>query len=169
MDPALQEVLTDLQLVMKEAEPYMDSVLEWFASNYQLYKENKRAATDIIQDSEDFSEEAIRKQTEAARMTANFQKRAGIKKTLDTKNILEQIKGGGGAADPSEFVGVDDDGSVVDMSEEDHTPLSPREASQMISSIGGNDEEVVKNYYEMQKLRRAQFGSNNTPKVNRSE
>ena len=31
MEPVLQKILTDLQLIMKEAEPFMTEVEEWFA------------------------------------------------------------------------------------------------------------------------------------------
>lgn len=165
LDPALQKILTDLQAIMKEAEQFMDEVEEWFASNYSLRKlsNNKIAekpSPDVFDD-ENFDEETIRRQTEAAKTVTNFQKRAGIKGG-DMKSIVERIQSGVGAADPSEFVGIDPDYGPIDLGAEDApaAPLTQKEAMAMVQAMSQNStahsDDPVKNYYEIEKLKKLQ-------------
>lgn len=171
MDSELQSVLSELQSVMKNAEPYMEAVEEWLSSNYSLKKvvkgSHSSSTLSPIKEGEDesFDEESIRRQTEAAKNTTDFQKRAGIKAHsggMSAKELIAQIKGGSGAADPSEFVGEDPDYGHVDFSNEvPSAPLSQKDALQMISALGGEEQvqdsdDVLKNYYDMQKLKRLQ-------------
>lgn len=165
MDPTLQDILTNLNLLMKEAGPHMEAVEEWLNSNYQLYKGGsmKRSPTGIIQD--DVIEGS-------GSITAQIQRRAEIGKMtggkLTRKDILEKIKGEGGyAADPAEFVGEDPDYGHIDMSQETASPLSKREAEQMLSAINGAKPDPVKEYYEMEKLKKLQRTGGATPKISK--
>jgi hypothetical protein len=171
MDPALQSVLSNLQDIMKAAEPYLAEVEEWFASNYSLRKVKQRETgpgtiphphlpSGGILDDEEVDEEIMRRQVEAAKTTATFQKRAGVK-GMDAKSLIEKIQGGKGAADPSEFVGEDEFYGKIDMSEETNTPLTEKEVSTMIQAMNQeisseDDNDPVKNYYELEKLKKLQ-------------
>lgn len=171
MEPALQDVLKNLQIIMKDAEPFMSEVEEWLATNYSLRKGSandvKAKQRPLNEDGEEetFDEESIRKQTAAAKSAIDFQKRAGIK-TNDMKSLVEKIQSGKGAADPSEFVGIDPDYGPIDMSNESGSaPLTERDAMQMVSALdhlppaNEDAEEVIKNYYEIEKLKKLQRGT----------
>lgn len=161
MDPALQQVFASLQNIMKEAEPFMSEVEEWFASNYSLRKgaaprEGQQPSGGIF-DEENFDEDTLRRQTELAKSTINFQQRAGIKQP-GMKSIIEKIQGG--AADPSEFVGVDPDYGPIDMSGESAgVPLSQKDQLAMMQAMNQNvsvSDDPVKEYYEIEKLKKLQ-------------
>lgn len=170
MEPALQSILSNLQALMKEAEPFMAEVEDWLANNYSLRKGNHPSSylmPEEIMNSEGMSEEDIRRQTEAAKKALDFQKRADIKPvpSKDIKSLVEEIKSGrgGGAAHPSEFVGTDPVYGEVDFSQEvDNTPITQKEANTMIAAmeqgnqVQKNSEDVLADYYEMQKLKRLQ-------------
>lgn len=165
MDPALQKVFADLQIIMKDAEPFMTEVEEWFASNYSLRKgaaprEGQQMPSGGIFDEENFDEDMLRRQTELAKSAINFQQRAGIKQQQPggMKSIVEKIQGG--AADPSEFVGVDPDYGPIDMSNEDAgAPLTQRDQLAMMQAMnqgGPVSDDPVKEYYEIEKLKKLQ-------------
>ena len=156
MEAALQTILSSLQTLMKEAEPYIDVVEEWFASNYSLRKGNKTS-----QDDDNFDEDSIKKQTEAAKSAIAFQQRAGIKAGNDVKSLIDKIQNGKGAADPSEFVGIDEDYGPVDYSkDEPGQPLSKTEALTMMQALNQaptqTSDDPLKDYYEIQKLKKLQ-------------
>eukprot|EP00697_Spironema_sp_BW2_P008858 gnl/Spiro4/23583_TR11653_c0_g2_i1.p4 gnl/Spiro4/23583_TR11653_c0_g2~~gnl/Spiro4/23583_TR11653_c0_g2_i1.p4 ORF type:complete len:211 (+),score=8.11 gnl/Spiro4/23583_TR11653_c0_g2_i1:6835-7467(+) len=166
MDPALQKVFTDLQTIMKEAEPFMTEVEEWFASNYSLRKGSppkegspysQQLSTGGIFDEQNFDEETLRRQTELAKSTINFQQRAGIKQP-GMRSIVEKIQGG--AADPSEFVGIDPDYGPIDMSNEvAGAPLTQTDQLAMMQAMntgGPVSDDPVKEYYEIEKLKKLQ-------------
>lgn len=159
MDELLQKVLTNLQIIMKEAEPFMIEVEEWFAANYSFCKGNKSSNLHAEIGDDDFSEEAIRKQAEIAKATADFQKRSGVK-TSNMKALVEKIQSGKGAAHPSEFIGVDEDYGEIDMSDEPSSaPLSQKDALAMMQAMNqgkSDDDDPVKNYYEIEKLKKLQ-------------
>lgn len=166
---ALQNILVNFQVLMKDGEPYMEQIEEWFASNYSLRKHNiQNVQKDFVSsqssggifDDENFDEETLRRQTELAKNTASFQQRAGIKNN-GMKSIVDQIRGGEGAADPSEFVGVDPDYGVIDMSKEEAgAPLSQKDALAMMQAMNQNNisasNDPVKDYYEIEKLKKLQ-------------
>jgi Zn-finger nucleic acid-binding protein len=165
MDPALQKVFTDLQTIMKEAEPFMPEVEEWFASNYSLRKggapretqQGQQLPSGGIFDDQNFDEETLRRQTELAKSTINFQQRAGIKQP-GMRSIVEKIQNG--AADPSEFVGIDPDYGPIDMSNETAgAPLTQKDqlAMMQVMNAGGPvSDDPVKEYYEIEKLKKLQ-------------
>lgn len=162
MAPELQRILSGLQVLMVEAEPFITDVEDWFASNYSLRKgaapkENHQAPSGGIFDEENFDEETLRRQTELAKSTINFQQRAGIKQP-GMKSIVEKIQGG--AADPSEFVGVDPDYGPIDMSGETAgAPLTQRDQLAMMQAMNQNasvSDDPVKEYYEIEKLKKLQ-------------
>lgn len=162
MEPALQNILKNLQTIMKDGELYMIEIEEWLASNYSLRKGGTKQSTVLSGggDDESFDEESIRKQTEAAKQAIDFQKRAGIKPG-NIKSLVEKIQSGGGAAHPSEFVGVDEDYGEIDMSNEvSLDPLSSNDAGQMAvamnQGLATNQDDVLKNYYEIEKLKKLQ-------------
>ena len=165
MPPLLQEALTSLHTIMKDAEPYMEQIEEWLGANYGLYKKGSKSST-VVESGDPFSpvgeddvDALLNRQKAAAKMTAEFQKRAEIgkisSKGLDKKSIIEKVNGGGGyAAAPSEFVGIDPDYGPIDMSQETEDPLTTREAAQMIHDIAEDDNDPVKAYYEKENLKR---------------
>ncbi len=173
MDAELQRILSGLQILMTEAEPFLTDVEDWFASNYSLRKGKVREPSSPghpagqhlpsggIFDEENFDEETIRRQTEVAKATANFQKLAGVK-TNTMKSLVEKIQSGQGAADPSEFVGIDPDYGPIDMSEESAgAPLTQRDQLAMMQAMnqgGSVSDDPVKEYYEIQKLKKFQKG-----------
>lgn len=151
---------------MKEGEPYMEQIEEWLASNYSLRKGAKpkeggpqSLPSGGIFDEDSFDEETLRRQTEAAKTTINFQKRAGIKGN-DMKSLVEKIQSGGGAADPSEFVGEDPDYGHIDMRDEvAGAPLTKKDAAAMMQALNQGpvqSEDPVKEYYEIEKLKKLQ-------------
>jgi len=164
MDAELQRILSGLQVLMTEAEPFISDVEDWFASNHSLCKaaaprEGQQMPSGGIFDEESFDEDTLRRQTELAKSTINFQQRAGIKQQHPgMKSIVEKIQSG--AADPSEFVGVDPDYGPIDMSDEAAgAPLTQKDQLAMMQAMNQNasvSDDPVQEYYEIQKLKKLQ-------------
>jgi hypothetical protein len=163
MEEALQNILVELQTLMKAAEPFMEQVEEWLGSNYSLRKGGKlkepsqNLSSGGIFDENGVDEETMRRQTELAKSAISFQQRAGIKQP-GMKSIVEKIQGG--AADPSEFVGIDPDYGPIDMSGESAgAPLSKTDQMAMMQAMGSSgpvSDDPVKEYYEIEKLKKLQ-------------
>lgn len=183
MDEILQEILNNLSSLMKKAEEnnFIPDVEEWLSSNYKLNKSNKTINTNNnLDDDNDFSEEGIKKQTEAAKTAEQFQKAAGVKKS-NLKDIIEKIQNGGGAAAPEEFVGEDEFYGHIDLGEElknegaNIKPISEKDAMDMVKAMNlqsnknTDDDSVLKEYYELQKLKRLQRAPTGGGKFYRGE
>jgi Zn-finger nucleic acid-binding protein len=140
IDARLQTILNALKLVMEETKEYPEQVADWLFSNYQFKKFDPNEAP--IQFNSGGATPAHRSPITVSRSaedvlkpekmvpTSVFASRAGtdrIKKTVDF------IKGGssGGAAHPSEFVGVD--AEYADEPAFDDSGIAP------LDSKGAND------------------------------
>ena len=161
MEKELQSILISLQSIMKDAVPFMDQVEEWLGSNYSFFKSKNKDITTSNKsnendDNESIAEAIIKAKAELAKSAIDFQKRAGVKK-LDTKSLIEKIRGGVGAADPSEFVGEDPDYGPMDFSDETSIgTFTSLDAEEMSSSLNTGDDDPVAKHYELEKLKKLQ-------------
>lgn len=185
MSVELHKILNKLQKIMEEAKPFMVEIEGWLFTNYSIGKskqQNQRSDNSNSSETDeggifdtDMDEETIRKQTELAKQ---FQQRAGVPKVNSgLKSVVNQIKAAGTNADISEFVGVDPDYGPIDMSKEVSAPLSSEEKDQMKSIINAQysvketaQENAVREYYELQKVKKLQEQSQKLgPKFSRHD
>lgn len=167
VDPEVKTTLNELALVLNKAKDYMDQIEEWLYTNYSLRKIkedevviNKNDIPTTVMDGE-------RPHNKAGR--GNPIKRAGgeedgVSSTsgLDSKSAIDFIKkgGAGGLADPSLYVGTDDEGNQIDLAAEASNGLRRNELNQMNDLFGDgiqvdSKEDAQSNAY-LQKLKRLQ-------------
>jgi hypothetical protein len=150
MDSELQSILNDLKTIMDKASGYTSEVADWLFSNYGLKKwDPKEAAKEayfsggieptvghpksqpappgqnrapvLVHRSEDEDMEV----ESPGEDVSVFAKRAGLKPS-NFKKVIANIQNAG-AADPSEFQGVDDEyGEINVADEEPSAPLDSR-------------------------------------------
>lgn len=182
MDEKLQEILGELKIALSDAKDYMNEVEDWLLSNYSLkrIKENEvlvdkiqldnlrvqsQVQTKVKHDpasigkgvmvhrSEDESDDDVVVDERPATPASVFAKRAGVP---NHKKALDFIKGNMGAADPSEFKGIDEEYGDIGLDNANETPLNVREQSEMASIFG---QETKIQELELQKLKRLQAQS----------
>lgn len=183
MDTKLQNILGELKTAFSSAQEYMEAVEDWLLSNYSLKKiKPNEVVVDKNQlkaprpekpgpsatpahgspvmvnrkdDDEDSQEEIVIDEQPSV-----WAKRSGV---IHPKKALDFIKGKAslGAADPSEFQGMDEEyGDMEEPSMQNLNPLSANEANQMAAMFKGNDLGKASQELEMQKLKRLQASSN---------
>lgn len=172
MDVKLQNILGELKTSLNSAQEYMEEVEDWLFSNFSLKKvkpneivvdKNQLKPVSVspgpgvmVNRKEDDEEVVV---DEKPSTTTVFAKRAGV---ISPKKALDFIKGRSalGAADPSEFEGVDDEYGEMEMQESSHddnlSPLNPNERNQMAGIFRGEDLAKSSHELEMQKLKRLQ-------------
>jgi hypothetical protein len=176
MSQQLQEILTALQNVFREAADYMEQVEDWLAQNFSLKKVRE---DQVVIDKAKLAQSqqfnfpgssgkggfAIKRSEtqEDGDLKENqpqtiFSARAGLKSIKAKKDIEFIMSQGGGAADASEFVGVDDEGQSVVMDRE--LPVAPPlyipDGSNPLEGMFGEPDEPKNNVLEMDKLKRLQ-------------
>lgn len=183
--PELKEIFAELTLIMKDAEPFMQQVEDWLGSNYGLYKHspiNQSAILNYVETKtptppaglltdDNFDQSFLDQQVAMAKAkTATFQQKAQVK-VPDTKTLIAKIQNGG-AADPSEFVGVDEVYGAFDLSQDQDQPLAPNEALQLTAafdaSYSNNSLEQAIELEKVRKLHSAQR-TTETSKVKRRD
>lgn len=170
MPEELKNVLAKLKIVFDDAKNYMNEVEDWLAANFSF---KRLKPNEIILDKNQYDNEMKQRyfsNTPSNRKDENsspddkanmFAKRAGVP---DHKNTLDFIKGKGsfGAADPSEFVGVDDEYGEINSDnvevDQNLTPLNKSEANQ-IGSIFADKNNTSSSALEIQKLKKLQSQS----------
>lgn len=180
MDGRLQEILGELKIALGDAKEYIDEVEDWLFSNYSLkrVKDNevlvdKNQLENLrIQAKEKFVNKSDHPVSPGKGVSVHraedeedvvvdekpstvFAKRAGVP---NHRKALDFIKGSMGAADPSEFKGVDEEYGNVDPEGSNGTPLSSREQSEMASIFRQDDVAKIQEL-ELQKLKRLQAQS----------
>lgn len=170
MDAELQSILNDLKSVMDKTAKYADETADWLFSNYGLKKwDPSMVETDsmstpfgpvsvshvksqpappgqnrpptLVRRSEDEME--VESPSEEVSI---FAKRAGLK-SANFKKVVQDIQG---AADPSEFQGVDDEYGEINGAEEPSAPLDSRGKSEIMSIFKEDDAKAL----ELEKLKR---------------
>lgn len=164
MDPKLQNIFGELKIVLEDAKDYMVEVEDWLFSNFSL---KKIAENEVVVDKNMIrqpgkSSPLMRSDHENSdnveieeRPMTEFAKRAGIHKV---KKAIDYIKGSSGAADISEFQGVDEYGESFNP-EDSGPPLHGNEHLQM-ENLFPND---VPSQVELEKLKKmkSQYSFNN--------
>ena len=178
IDEKLQEILGELKISLGDAKDYMDAVEDWLFHNFSL---KKIKPEEVVVNKEEYQKMVEKNQspvfvkgqgnsfhraddgnTESqaegpAQPVTAFAKRAGITKV---KRAVDFIKGHTiGAADPSEFVGVDPEyGDVSAMPEDDKNvaPLPKDSSLEGIFDSGSLNNESRE--LELQKLKRLNAG-----------
>jgi hypothetical protein len=171
MKEELKNIFAELKILMSNAEPYMSEVEDWLYTNYSLKKvfpgeekpnnsidfiaqakakmANKSGSISVNRSSDD---EENNSDEDSAPKTI-FAQRAGIKAH---KKALDFIKGRtSGAADPSEFVGEDEE--YADVSDEENynePPLNAREANQLSSLFEDPSKGKSSNELDIENLKR---------------
>lgn len=181
MDIKLKNILGELKVALGDAQDYMAEVEDWLFSNFGLKKigandtvidkaklqvlEQKSAAltSSIIKHPGTGPGVTVNRREDGddvevdEKATTVFAKRAGV---MHAKTAVDFIKGKTtlGAADPSEFQGVDDEYGDTDLMETagNETPLSTVEKNQMASMFKENDLANASPALELQKLKRVQ-------------
>lgn len=190
MDTKLQTILGELKSALGDAKDYMEAVEDWLLSNYSLkkIKPNEVLVDKIkLQTLEQKSANAhsfgqLPGNSPAAHVpsgpgamvnrredsddvivdekpTSIFHQRAGV---INQKKALDFIKGktSTGAADPSEFEGVDEEyGEMDEPATGNQNPLSVNEQRAMANIFKGNDLGSTSQELELQKLKRLQAQS----------
>jgi hypothetical protein len=183
MEAKLQNVLAELKICLTDAQEYSEEVEDWLFSNYSF---KKIKSNEVVVDKNQLERQVqTHAHTNANASVSHFTgkgpgvsvnrnededltvedqpsifaKRAGIG---NHKKAIDFIKGrtSFGAADPSEFQGVDDEyGDVNGYSDdEDTNPLNVNERKQM-ANIFSQDDNKVSQEMQMQKLKRLQAAS----------
>lgn len=150
MDTKLQTILNDLKNTMDSAKEYSEQVEDWLQSNYSLKKINPneiivpKSAAHIqtpahakpspIHRSED---EILVDEQQVP--TSVFAERAGVNKL---KKAVDRIKGNVGAADPSEFNGVDEEYGDVEIENEANAVPLDFKGKRDIQNIFGEDDKT---------------------------
>jgi hypothetical protein len=181
MDAKLQNILGELKIALGDAKDYMAEVEDWLFSNFSLrkIKENeivvdKEANEKSKMQFENIQTEKTKRHVGNPGVMVNrneqdeqveddivvedkpstvFAKRAGVH---NVKRAVDFIKGRStGAADPSEFQGVDEEYGDIVEDHKDLNPLNNSERNQM-ANIFRNEDSKVLDELEMQKLKRLQ-------------
>lgn len=117
MDIRLQTILNDLKSVMEKTPEFSEEIYDWLFSNYNLKKYDPKEAQQQQQQKPSSKPFQMHRDVDAESegdavvdiendMTP-FARRAGMN---NFKKVIEHIRGGGGgAADPSEFAGQDEE------------------------------------------------------------
>jgi hypothetical protein len=173
LDAKLQEIIGELKIAFSDAKNYMNEIEDWLFSNYSLkkVKENEvlidknKLETLRIQASK-FEHTSAGKGVSVHRSSENgenevvidenpttvFAKRAGVS---SHKKALDFIRGKSfGAADPSEFQGIDDEYGEME-SDVDNTPLNSKDKNEMVNIFKQEDVSKIQEL-ELQKLKRLQ-------------
>lgn len=176
----LKNILAELKVALGDAKDYMDEVEDWLYSNFSLKKlttdqmvvdksvfdalEHKsitqtsvpaHGSPFMVNRREDVSGDVVVDEKPAS----IFHKRAGV---INPKKAIDFIKGrtSSGAADPSEFQGVDDEyGEMNDSIGTNLNPLNMNEQKAMANMFAGNDLGNTSQELELQKLKRLQAQS----------
>lgn len=175
MTKELQNILGELKIVFDDAKDYMVEVEGWLSSNFSFKRVNENEVIIEKDQLEKLKEQAKSRDIllnpgKAIRVNRGegdgvsvdeetstvFAKRAGV---INTKKAVDFIKGRTiGAADPSEFQGVDDEYGDVSV-DENTTPLNRNEKNDMTNLFKQDDLGKVQEL-ELQKLKRLQASAN---------
>jgi len=167
MAEELQAILSNLQDVMKLSEPYKEEVEEWLESNYGLHKEGKHKSTGLLSEvNESFTDEDIQKETEIAKRTAEIHRRSLVR-SKTKKSILEEIQGRAGSSDVLEVEEQEQSQDYSDFENDIESGLSPNEMNQIKSVVENSGEDLVKKYYEMDKLKKLHRNAGKQGMINR--
>jgi hypothetical protein len=173
MDTKLQSILNDLKHTMDSAKEYSEQVEDWLHSNYSLKKVNsdeivvptasiKQASVPTLtpshskpitirrsEDDQDQDEVFVNDQQIP---TSIFAERAGVSKL---KKAVDRIKGNIGAADPSEFEGVDEEYGDSSMADEGNTmPLDSRGKRDIQNIFQEEDIYKAQQEFELQRIKK---------------
>lgn len=191
MSVKLKNILADLKIALSDAQDHMEEVSDWLLSNYGLRQlkqtevvveeselialrdrarkpdpnsfTNKQGASVRRSDNDDGDEVSVDNSNATV-----FAKRAGV--PINSKKALDFIRGKGsssGAADPSEFVGEDDEYGDINAPENNPPlPMNRRDQNQLEGIFDNNADKIL----EMEKLKRLHQSNalGAAPKVNRS-
>ena len=178
MDVKLKNIISELKIGLEDAKHYMDEVEDWLYSNYSL----KRVSSNQIVVDKNFYDELNKKASQSQQVqhahgksiTVNrndeqieedvvvdekpstvFAKRAGVPNSH--KRALDFIKGRSmGAADPSEFQGIDDEYGDVNSGFNNDNPLNINEQNEMVNIFKQDDLSKASHELELQKLKKLQ-------------
>lgn len=177
MDKKLQNVIAELKIAFDDAKEYMEEVEDWLFSNFSFkrlkedevvvnkdqikgFKTGMGKGVSVNRSGDDNNENA-----EGSEEQTIFAKRAGV----SVKKAVDFIKGrSSGAADPSEFVGVDDEYGEVNNIEENNAPLNKNELNKVANLFGGEDDNLSQEL-ELQKLKKMRMQVGGASKFSRSE
>lgn len=171
MSQKLRDILTALREIFTEATDYMEQVEDWLDQNFGLKKVGE---DQIVVDKAKLANSqtfnfpntmgknsfAIKRSDEEGGDLKHYQHqnifahRAGIKEIKAKKDIAYIMSQNGGAADASEFVGVDEEGEDVSLDERPLTPL-PKTAftgQNPLEGVFGSPDPVL----ELEKVKRLQ-------------
>lgn len=176
----LKNILGELKVALGDAKEYMDEVEDWLFSNFGLKKikpnevvvdknQLKAPRPETVEthshahnpgtmvnrrDDDEQSEDVVIDE----KPSTVFAKRAGV---IHPKSALDFIKGrtSVGAADPSEFQGVDEEYGDMSLGDEGLNPLSSTERHQMGNIFKGVDLSDTSHELELQKLKKLQAQS----------
>ena len=162
MDAALKDLFGNLIVVFENAKNYMTEVQDWLFTNFSM---KVIKDTDIVIDKLEYDELVAKTKFPAKnirlpeegevseennKIASGFANRAGVKPIH--KKAIDFIKGQtSGAADPSEFVGIDDEYGEVNLMEDQQNNLKPigNQEKNMMSNLFDNPQDV-----EIEKLKK---------------
>lgn len=164
----IKNILNELEVVLNKAKDHMDQMEDWLFTNYSLRK---------IKDNEvviDKNEMPVAVRDEERPQGKGQTKGASVRRardgneedgvSLSPKKAIDIIRGrsSSGLADPSEFVGTDEDGTVVNLADSDEVPLNKSEVDQMQNLFGNgiqsDPKEDAKHSAHLNKLKNLQRG-----------
>jgi hypothetical protein len=156
----IKDILNELETVLNKAKDHMDQMEDWLMTNFQLRRIRQNEV--VINKDELPVAEPERPQGKAGKGAAV--RRAGDVETgtnpKRVQSAVDFIKGKGstGLADPSLYVGVDDEGNEVDLASEAADGLDRNEIGEMSSLFGNgiqtDSKEDAQSSAMMQKLKR---------------
>jgi hypothetical protein len=141
VDPNVQIIINDLKAVLNKASEHMDQIEDWLFTNFQLRKLkedeiviNKNELPATVRDEE---RQGGGKPKPLRRANGDVEEGVGTGQ-INPKNAIEFIKkgGAGGLADPSLYVGTDDEGNEIDLASEAGDGLNRNELGQMTNLFG---------------------------------
>jgi len=143
VDPNVQIIINDLKAVLNKANDHMDQIEDWLFTNFQLrkVKENeividKNELPATVRDDE--RQQGKGKGINVRRANGDGESDGVGTGQINPKNAIDFIKkgGAGGLADPSLFVGTDDEGNEIDLASEAGEGLNKNEVNQMANLFG---------------------------------
>lgn len=167
VDPEVKVILNELEACLNKAKDHMEQMEDWLFTNFQLRKIKEN---EVVIDKDELPA-TVRDEERQGRGKGINVRRSGDDDTdedgigsnkLSPKRAIDIIRGraGSGLADPSEFVGTDDEGNEIDLEAEAGEGLDRNEVDQMANLFGdgmhSDPKENARHDAHLQKLKNLQ-------------